>query len=105
MRESIRAAEGRGREGLAPVATVLLGAALVGSVLLLASIGERRGRQGIGALGDRRLRLQDRGSPVQPDGREEDVPILHDVVQPEELRRPPPEPPVLTDEVVPGREK
>jgi hypothetical protein len=82
------------------VSTVLLAAALVGSVLLLTTIVDRHAPV---VRRRARMRLQDRGTPEPRDAEEDDVPILHDVVPPEDLQRPPAEPPVLTDEVVPGR--
>ena len=81
--------------------SVLLGTALVGSVLVLASLVRRPtwNAQGAG----------DRGRPGGPPEvrveEEGEIPLLEDAVDDEELRRPPVEPPVLTDEVVPGRAK
>jgi hypothetical protein len=97
MRHSIKEYDAEARVGLG---AVLLGAALIGSVLVLAYLRETPRTR---ARGRGRLRLQDRGAPEQPNAEEEGIPVLHEVVQPEELQQPPPEPPVLTDEVVPGR--
>ena len=79
--------------------SVVLGAALVGSVFVLAGLSRRPSWRA--ASGAREPRRPD----PEPRTREEEreIPILHDVVDAEELRRAPVEPPVLTDEVVPGR--
>jgi hypothetical protein len=85
----------------------VLGAAVVGSVLLLTALSAGSGQRRY-ADGDSRrprgLRAQDRSEPdrAQEEG-DDEIPVLHDVVQPEVLRRPAAEPPVLTDEVLPGR--
>jgi hypothetical protein len=84
------------------VAGVVLGVALVGSVLLLATLA--RGRTARAAVGEV-LRGQaperpDRGAADEDEDR--DIPLLEDAVSAEELRRAPAEPPVLTEEVVPG---
>lgn len=96
---------GRGESGLAGV---VLGAALVGSVLLLAALV--RGRAPRAVVGEV-LGGQETDRPMQPDhgagddDHDREVPLLEDAVSIEELRRAPTEPPVLTDEVVPGRER
>jgi hypothetical protein len=100
---AMRGGESRwgGRSGA--INSVLLGAALVGSVLVLASLVRRPSWSAQGA--------GDRGRPGGPPEEnvvrvgEEEIPLLEDAVDEEELRRPPVEPPVLTDEVVPGRAK
>jgi hypothetical protein len=83
--------------------SVLLGTALVGSVLVLASLVRRPtwNAQGAGDRG-RPGGPPEGNTPVEEEG---EIPLLEDAVDEEELRRPPVEPPVLTDEVVPGRAK
>jgi hypothetical protein len=84
------------------VGSVLLGMAMLGSLVLLGALGGSRGR----APGSRRLAAQTANpepDPVQrpePDG----IPVLTDVVDGEALQRPVAEPPLLTDEVLPGRQ-
>jgi hypothetical protein len=68
---------------------------------VLASLSERGAhRQRARRRGFDDLLAQERRTPPTEG---EDIPVLHDVVQPEELQRAPAEPPLLTDEVVPGR--
>jgi hypothetical protein len=93
------------RHGGFPVGTVrvrgslVLGVAVVGSVLVLAALANRPGRRHPRA----RQAQAGQGDAAPPDAAEQAVPLLEDAVTLEELQQAPADPPVLTDVVVPGR--
>jgi hypothetical protein len=101
----MRHAAGNGTTaGAIGVGSVLLGVAMLGSLVVLGTLGATR-RRAPRQAAPRRAHV----SGPKPDGEDagrsalDEVPVLTDVVDAEELQRPAAEPPLLTDEVVPGR--